>query len=146
MRRPTRTHRLSIAAMVSSLAFGVVAAAGIRSFWTADSWTHGRTYLVGLALGRGRLVCGYVALPVEVKVSDGHQSSDAKSFENHSAIFPVAFVNKVYRLPSGNLTEHAVWVPLWFPLFLLLIIPMYWLIARSANGPAFPVIADTTRA
>jgi len=91
-------------------------------------------------------VCGYVALPVEVKVSDGHQSSDAKSFENHSAIFPVAFVNKVYRLHSGNLTEHAVWVPLWFPLFLLLIIPMYWLIARSANGPAFPVIADTTRA
>jgi len=132
--------------MLSLLAFGVVAAAGVRSFWTADSWTHGRKHLVGLALGRGRLVCGYVSLPIEVKVSDGHQSSDAKSFETHSAIFPIAFVNNVYHLPSGNLREHAVWVPLWFPLFLLFIIPTYWLIARFSNAPAFPVIADTTRA
>lgn len=33
MRRPTRTRRLSIAAIASLLAFGVVAAAGVRSFW-----------------------------------------------------------------------------------------------------------------
>ncbi|HEX5243836.1 MAG TPA: hypothetical protein VFW23_11290 [Tepidisphaeraceae bacterium] len=122
--------------MLSLLAFGVIAAAGVRSFWTVDSWMHGDRRVVGMALGRGR---AYVSLPIEVNVQ---QSSDAKLFETHSAIFPVAFVNKVYHLPSGDLRQHAVWVQLWFPLLLLLIIPMCWLVARPANAPAFPVITD----
>jgi hypothetical protein len=37
-------------------------------------------------------------------------------------------------------TELCFEVPLWFPLFLLLIAPVRWLIARPANVPAFPVI------
>ena len=33
------------------------------------------------------------------------------------------------------------WLPLWFPLLLLLIAPVRWLISRRSR-PAFPVITD----
>lgn len=36
--------------------------------------------------------------------------------------------------------------PLWFPLLLLLIAPVRWLIARPASASAFPVITDATQA
>ena len=42
----------------------------------------------------------------------------------------------------GALREFQIFIPLWFPLLLLLIAPVRWLIARPQYVPAFPVIAD----
>jgi len=52
MRRPTRTRRLTIAAVLSLMAFGVVTGAGVRSFWSLDCWenSNGRW---GIALAGG---------------------------------------------------------------------------------------------
>lgn len=116
--------------MVSLLAFGVVAALGVRSFWTADSWTHGDRRAIGFGFGRGLVVCAYVSMPPEMKISGHHQSIDAQSFESPSAILPVNVVKKVYHFPSGDLKQHALWLSLWFPLLLLLTVPVRWLIAR----------------
>src|SRR6185437_12354296 len=41
MRRPTRTRRLSIAAIVSLVAFVVLASAGVRSLFVYDQWDFG---------------------------------------------------------------------------------------------------------
>jgi len=145
MRRSTRPRRLSIAAKLSLLAFVALSALGARSFWTADSWTHGDRRAIGFALGRGQLACAYVSMPPEMKISGHHQSTDAQSFETPSAILPFNVVNRVFHFPSGDLKQHALWVSLWFPLLLLLIAPARWLIARPANARAFPVVTDAKR-
>jgi len=57
-------------------------------------------------------------------------------------MLPIAVVQQTDHLLVGDLIQRAVWVPLWFPLLLLLITPARWLIARPTNAPAFPVIAE----
>jgi len=145
MHRPARTRRLSIAALVCCALFVVAAGAGVRSFWKQDSWIYGTDKrVVGFGSGRGRIVGLYISAPADIKISHGHQSWDATSFEFPSPMLPVAVVRQTdHLLLVGDLIQRAVWVPLWFPLLLLLIAPARWLIARPANAPAFPVIAET---
>jgi len=134
---------LSIAALVCCALFVVAAGAGVRSFWKQDSWIYGRDKrVVGFGFGRGRMVGVYLSVPAGINITFGHQSWDATSFEAPSPILPVAVVKKTDHLLSvGDLIQRAVWVPLWFPLLLLLIAPARWLIARPANAPAFLVVA-----
>jgi len=141
MRRPTRTRRLSIAALVCCALFVVTAGTGLRSFWKQDSWIYGTDKrVVGFGSGRGRIVGLYISAPADIKILHGHQSWDATSFEFPSPILPVAVVRQTDHLLVGDLTQRAVWVPLWFPLLLLLIAPARWLIARPANAAAFLVV------
>ena len=51
MRRPTRTRRFSIAAMMSLLAFVVVAGEGSRSCWIWDQWHTGAGKTISLENG-----------------------------------------------------------------------------------------------
>jgi len=41
---------------------------------------------------------------------------------------------------SNCLDLFELWIPLWFPLLILLVAPARWLIARSGNTPAFPLV------
>jgi len=51
MRRPTRTRRLSIAAIVSLLLFGAVTSVAIRSVWIENYYTFGRFTQIAIYSG-----------------------------------------------------------------------------------------------
>ena len=51
----------------------------------------------------------------------------------------------VVDIPDKQASLFMVNVPIWFPLLLLLIAPVCWLIARPANAPAFPIVTDGNR-
>jgi hypothetical protein len=145
MRRPTRTRRLLIAAIVSLLAFGAVAVMDVRSFWVAEIWQDRHARSVALYDGRVTYRHALAKLSVfqsgrwSIKASlithSRHIVADAIwGFQAHTDSFPSP-VNS-----SKVDTFFFAAVPLWFPLLLLLIIPICWLIARPANAPAFPVV------
>lgn len=141
MRRPTRTRRLSIAAMVSLLGFVVVASAGVRSLWIDDYLKFTGVGLIGLKGGHvyyiitdepwmgGNKMWGFGSAPTRgVRVS-------------HFFRFSIG-AHQVYRVGAQMAREFEVVVPLWPLLFLLLIAPTRWLIARSASARAFPVVTQ----
>ena len=134
MRRPTRTRRLSIAAIWSLLAFFVVAGAGARSYWIADELTGVRSQ-IGFAGG-----CVYLE---RIIAPNGFAVRGHTSFHidpHGRAIFPGFSTRTVRYAPKFEM--DSVIVPIWPLLLLLLIAPVWWLIARSANAPAFPVITE----
>jgi len=141
MRRPTRTRRLSIAAIVSLLAFVVLATAGVRSLRTLEKWSFKSWRGVELIGGRviywhwhGKSVHGEAQ-------SAGHESQKLPSTEFVIFWNFEVFDKQLYpELRDSRLLQ--VCVPLWPFLLLLLIAPVRWLIARPANAPAFPVITD----
>jgi len=139
MRRPTRTRRLSIAALTSSLAFVIVACAGIRSFWTYDAWqtvVHGEGYAFVLECGTAGFVCrSGEAIPSE---PGGHVHGD----ENPDRYAVLFGIREFQFHVSRKEAEIDLRIPVWPLLLLLLIAPVRWLIARPANAPAFPVITD----
>jgi len=145
MRRPARTRRLSIAAIVSLLTFFVITAAGVRSHHTLDRWNwRGRRII----LISGCVLCAYDPASVNFPI---HESYSAVN-----AFIPELFVppgwsiagfskNEIEHVALGSgepSTELCLKIPLWFPLLLLLIAPIRWLIARPANAAAFPVITS----
>lgn len=141
MRRPTRTRRLSIAAIASLLAFVILAALGIRSLRISDAWGS-NTWIIVLQNGSLRFLkeTGYYASGPTNKLS--HVSGDART--------KGPFVNLKFMISNrdiipgrpGALKIHELYIPLWFPLLLLLIVPFRWLIARPANAMAFPINID----
>lgn len=154
MRRPTRTGRLSITAILSLLALVAVAGIGVRSFWFQESWTlqpasTGRVAERMIALNRGRVSCEDVSWITATKPSElrdlGYMSGDLKSpFPGHRSILGLSETKEVALiLKDRTLVILVVDVPLWPLLVLLLIAPLRWLIARPAGGPAFPVVIDS---
>lgn len=141
MRRPTRTRRLSIAALASLLAFVVVSGAGVRSLWVRDTWT-GSTVEVEL-LGARAI---YTQISVAGVLPAGHTESRTKPsvrmFEEAWKFHWAKHVLQDPAFPSGKLWFITIHIALWPFLLLLLIIPFCWLVARPANAPAFPVVAD----
>lgn len=146
MHRPTRTRRLSLAAMVSLLAFVVLAAVGVRSYWTWDEWDlNWRKYGDVITVNRGSVTFRhFVSIIADTPVFGvtGHASGDVRpeyiSYEPGS-IFGLVVRSEHLEAPF-NYERFIIRIPLWFPLLLLLIAPICWLIARPANAPAFPVV------
>ena len=133
MRRPTRTRRLSIAALASSLVFVVIASAGIRSFWRWDAITN--------HYGR------------DIRLEAGHITYRQMSDPLSAALYPrarhIAWKTRVSReslilWPRIEIYGNSlnVCLPLWPVLLLLLIAPARWVTARPIGGPAFPVVTD----
>lgn len=142
MKRPTRTRRLSIAAITSLLAFMALASAGVRSFWTWDGWVFpGEAELTGIMLHRGSIFCVH---PTGETLQGGirHVTGPAQADPGFPGSILGFFVSKDLDHGADGERTFALQVPLWFPLLLLLIAPVRWLIARPAEGPAFPVITD----
>jgi len=140
MRRLARTRRLSIAAMLSLLAFVVLAAAGIRSLWVFD------------AIGRSNQHGGWA-----IELADARATFELVLSSGASGPIGRGHVSARLR-PNSSIVGRAIWgfhaektvlpsmqliqiiTPLWLPLLLLLIAPVCWLIARQAKPPAFPVV------
>lgn len=138
MRRRVRTRRLSVTAMMSSLAFLVLVGAGLRSFWKWDGWEFGNGQLI--ALESGSVVYSQEKVPGSFRPG-GHVLGDVKY-----ALFPkgtlgFAFRDEAGQTRLGYMSIFVLRAPLWPLLLLLLIIPALWFVARPA-GPAFLVIAD----
>lgn len=129
MRRPTRTRRLSIAAIVSLLAVCPY----IRSFWTYGGFNfrYGRE----IELDRGCFLYEQAGVKHIWGAYLGNNYLDSIwgfAIGNQAAIDPVTL---------GNISVFRIRIPLWPFILLLLIAPVRWLIAQPANAAAFPVIA-----
>lgn len=149
MRRPTRTRRLSIAAIVSLLLFVAVAGAGVRSFWTWDEWSLGTGLGVDLIRGCIDFMHQSKGNTVDSPLF-AHSSVSADATDTlDSLILPKwSFAGFSERhVGDGNSTFEQTYfaVPLWPLLLLLLIVPVRWLFARAPNTPAFAVVTDVKR-
>ena len=143
MRRPTRKRRLSIAAIVSLFLFAVVAAAGVRSCFISDEWVsslHDRLLL----LDGGKIFYRHdMPGPMHGFEDDPRFQSSPRGIPPLQAIdWKFEYINDHSKLDSGDFRAIEVQVPLWFPLVLLLILPVMWLVARPTNAPTFPVMTD----
>ena len=146
MRRPTRTRRLSIAAIASLLVFVAAAAAGVRSFWISDTWIFAicQSEIVlsdGCITGARIKSVGMEGFDRSKHLSD-RVAPDKRNIAR--AIWGFRAWHIVLPHRSGVREEiSALDAPLWSLLLLLLTSPVRWLIARSGNTPAFPVVTDT---
>lgn len=142
MKRPTRTRRLSIAAITSLLAFMALASAGVRSFWTWDGWVFpGEAELTGIMLHRGSIFCVH---PTGETLQGGfrHVSGPVQTDPGLPGSILGFFVSNDLDHGADGIRTFALQMPLWLPLLLLLVAPVLWLVARPANAPAFPFITD----
>lgn len=147
MRRPTRTRRLSLAATTSFAIFLVVGVAGIRSFWTWDALDFGVGNRILISHGYLRYshtwisqAPGYPVQPQSLSHESGHDLSTLGSLGRHFLGFSY---NHIKASQTSNcLDVYELWIPLWFPLLLLLFAPMRWLFAQHINVPAFPVLNE----
>ncbi len=136
MRRPTRTRRLSIAAIVSLMAFVVVSGASVRSFWIYNGWGFGRFRY--LDLQRGRVVYErFSGGSFETMADHSRFLSNPATPLDALSTFKFAVLDQTL---FGGIRVFVIWTPLWPILLLLLIAPLRWLVARPANAPAFPVL------
>lgn len=148
MNRPNRTRRFSVAAILSLLAFVTLAIAGIRSFSNWNAWGMGSHKRVLLTHGyiqyaRFRIT----VLPVSratLMLERSHSIGSLPDLPDRSFL-GFSYEHDQSRGPSARYEGHYFWVPLWFPLLLLLIAPALWVIARPITGQAFPVITDAGR-
>src|SRR6185312_12001459 len=142
MHRPTRTRRLSIAAIVSLLLFIVVAGAGVRSFWVRDEWDSKPLRQIILEGGHVGYTQTWGKWIISYGIQGGHHSSKAAWANSSSAL--KFYLDNIDSFPDypGALREFQIFIPLWPVLLLLLIAPVRWLIAQPANAPAFPVITN----
>lgn len=135
--------------MVSLLAFMMLAGEGVRSFRIWDSWGFG-IGRGGVDLVQGRVLYTYEAkaTPLEsphfvhVSVYD-NRTDNLDHLISRKWIF-AGFSVRNFGFPSGQ-TYIVVAAPLWFPLLLLLVVPVRWLVAQPTNAPAFPVLTDAKR-
>ena len=146
MRRPTRTRRLSIAAIASLLLIVAVTAEGIRSFKVLDQLAYGypfRLVIVGGDIGYVHITGIYVS---QWDGPLGFISEDVAGdgWDNPVCWFRMRVTNTSVSGP-GPIRIFEVWVPLWFLVLFLLIALVLWMISRPASSlsrPAFPVITD----
>src|SRR2546421_3507917 len=124
MQGPTRTRRLSVAAMVSLVAFVLVAGAGVRSFWTMDEldFNHDRA----IALNGGCLHYGHASWPINQELI-AHQSRKYQVLVYPNGILGFALWHQALP-PLGKQKIFRVCTPIWPLLLLLLIAPLRWLI------------------
>lgn len=143
MRRPTRTRRLSITALISLTALVSLGGLGARSFWNWDAWGTKNNRM--MALGDGCIIYMHTT-GTGPSTSVGYLHGDVQpdDFEYRSVLGFIFSSDFTHDHPPGVRT-FEVHLPLWFPILLLLIAPLRWLIARPANAPAFPVITDATQ-
>lgn len=142
MHRPTRTRRLSIAAIVSLLAFVMLAGAGVRSFWTWDMLTDGNGRAI--ALQQGCIIYEH-SIATRPDAPSSHFSGSAKNLPVPKNFLGFAVENRVIHTQFGNDKVFGVRVPTWLPLLLLLLAPTCWLLARPASAPAFPIVTDSNQ-
>lgn len=143
MRRPTRTRRLSIAAIISLLASVAVAGAGVRSLYFSDEWHFGSWRRIALANGcieyshwsgsavpliKGPPVTGHKS----IKTTPGNVSLGFGMYEH----------DFITNIPRATETVFVLWTSLWLPFFLLLITPVRWVFSRP-GGAALSVMTDT---
>ena len=130
--------------MVSLAVFAVILGATLKSFWRQHASFGGGPPRI--ALDHGYITFDEMSGVTATDRSDlralGYISGDLKMMApNHRGLLgfsetkSVAIFLKGYTLVLINFT-----VPLWFPLVLLLIAPVRWLIARPENAPAFAVV------
>jgi len=148
MRRPIRTRRLSIAAMVSLLLIVAVTAEGIRSFKKYDELVYGysrQLVIIGGDIGYTHTTGIYVPEDGTLAYSSGEIARSGWGDADYPVCrFQMRVTNTVVTGP-GPIRIFEVWVPLWFLLLFLLIAPVLWLMSRRASTlsrPAFPVITD----
>jgi len=141
MRRPTRTRRLSIAAISSVVLFGVVAGAGVRSFWVWDIWDRPNAWEIDLVGGGANfLIHLHGPHKYTAPLEHLHMSIDPADSFTTRCLWDFEIHSKIENGGSGGQKLFQVSVPITFPLLLLLIIPVRWLIPRPENAPTFPVI------
>lgn len=137
MRRPTRTRRLSIAAMVSLLAAVAVGTVEVRSFWNYDGWHNGKGQ--ELALDEGCACFSSSSAPFYRRGHErGTMQPDSSSISEGIWGFELHHGTSADALFDGRTTEFSL--PLWPLVLLLLIAPLCWLRAPPPNAPAFPVV------
>lgn len=139
LRKGTRTRRLSITSIASLLAFGLVAGAGARSFWTWEGWWSEHGW--GLGLEGGCACYSRGSGTANQDIAPGHESGD---FRQEDFDYPGSklgfWVGTTSTSGTGQL--FLLRFPLWFPLLPLLVAPVRWLMARTTGGSAFPVVTD----
>lgn len=146
MRRPSRIRRLSVAAIVSLLVFVAVAWIGVRSFRIRSAYELGDHQRILITRGYFQYyACRFTPLPVRLEVDYAGPMAMVPDMPR-KAYLGFSFEHRSQNLLTSLFDVDLFWLPLWFPLSLLLIAPALWLIARPAKVPAFPVIADERRA
>lgn len=131
MRRPTRTRRLSIAAIVSMLLLVVVAQA--ESHWIETPSPIGDSGSLKLSDGTMEFRLGWNQ---KASIKPGSLSLSEHKMLGFTVTKWVAGFGPVILI---------IEVPRWPIFLLLLIIPVRWLMGHRANAPAFPVITDSKR-
>ena len=144
MHRPTRTRRLSIAAIVSLVVFALLGGAGVRSLWIWDQWNFKSPRLFRLSNGRVSYWQWTGSQPFPGDDQFEHLSGKADG-QTVSTMLKFQMENEEIYPNAAPVRVFALIIPLWFPLLLLLALPCCWLIARPANAPAFPVIAEAAQ-
>jgi len=139
MHRPTRTRRLSIAAILSLVGLVVIAGAGVRSFWTMDELDFGHDRAI--ALNGGCLHYAHASFLVN-RYRIQHLSRKYQVITSPRTNLGFGVWNQVL---SPKQTVFRACAPIWPFLLLLLIVPVCWLIARPAATSAFPIITSTDR-
>jgi hypothetical protein len=143
MRRPTRTRRLSIAAIMSLRAFVVLTGAGVRSFWKWDIFgMYGSGAWQGIGIEKGRIA--FMRIWGTALTNQSYPAGHFSGKENLGVPWGVCgfCVNKESSPPPPYPDAHTfvLAMPLWSLLLVMLLAPVCWLIAHPANAPAFPVI------
>lgn len=145
MRRPIRTRRLSIAAIVSCAAFWAVAAFCVQSFRAPDQ---------SRALGRGGFIdlsngcidymhmSKIATLDRRVLEDPSFSVAHSQSWDDHYSFAGFSFAHSIFDGERSTYEAFFFGLPLWPWLLLLLIAPVRWIIARPSSALAFPIITD----
>ena len=144
MNRPTRTPSLSIAAIASLLAFGVLLGIGVRSFWMWDQWHIGMGKII--AIENGCVSYAHISDKSDRFPMMEHDTFHAGGMPSINDSIPATWSFAGFserRIVTARVEAFSFGAPLWPLLLLLLIAPVRWLIAWPTGGPAFPVITDT---
>jgi hypothetical protein len=126
------------------LLFVVVAGVGAKSVWIPDKWTFKSWRGIEVMGGRAFYWHWHGKSAAGENPATGHTSFRAP-FAITEDFWKFDVSDKQYYPELADFRSFVVCMPLWFPLLLLLIAPIRWIIARPANGPAFPVITDATQ-
>ena len=135
-----------IVALLSMVAFLAVAAVGVRSLWVHDSFYEFGDFgdreidIYNGCVAFRRQAPNSPRKLITLIVARGHTATQLTP-SPHS----VGQAFRGFEKTETDLTASKIIVvktPVWPLLLLLLVAPMRWLIARSPNAPAFPVITD----